>query len=481
MKRFKRMIALMCAMVMMLAMSTVAFADGATRASITVKGLAENDVETVSIYRIATANHDGRWTFEDWAEDYTYLATGAKEYTFNWDGMKDAVIAEGSYIIATDEKECAIGSSTVEFTNLDGAAYLVIANGGDTAYAVMGAKTYEYVYGRYTLTSATVNAKTSDVPTEKKADDNFVHNGQEVTFTITTVLPAANKLNENNQVVQNEFKVYDKPENLTGLELTSTKVGVTVADDGAVSGGTEASGISLTGPNEEGVYTIDLTSLLSQNEGRAVALTLTAKVAGDHGYTNSAWNNKTKIGEDGKPVIPDEGKVDGHTADITITKYDDTLEFGADGNVTAGNTLPGAKFQIKRDGSEDALKFTQKTDANGEAIPGQYIYDENGSETDVEVDEHGAVKVSGLDEGTYNIYETEAPEGYSINSVATTVIVDATDATANISLKSDISDTKLSSLPFTGGMGTTLFTVFGVIIMAAAAGLFFANKKKSAK
>ncbi len=479
MKRFKRMIALMCAMVMMLTMSTVAFADEAstTTASITVNGLAESDLETVSIYKIATATHDGEWKFETWANSYVTAPTGdAKEYLFNWDGMKTAVIAEGSDITATDEKECARGSSTVEFTGLNGAAYLVIATGGNTTYAVMGAKTYKYVDGRYTLTAATVNAKTSDVPTEKKADDQFVHNGQDVTFTITTVLPAARTLDENNQVVDNEFKVYDKPENLKNLELVSVKIGDADVTDGITLEDT----ISNTINGETGVYTIDLTSLLSQYEGKTVDLTLTATVDGDKGYTNSAWNNKTKTDTDThKPENP--GKVDGYTADITITKYDDTLTFNADGKVTGGKTLTGAKFQIKREGSEDVLTFTQKIDEDGVAIPGQYIYDENGSERDVEVDENGAVKVSGLDEGKYNIYETEAPEGYSIKSEATTVIVDDDNASENIHLRSDISDTKLASLPFTGGMGTTLFTVFGVIIMAAAAGLFFANKKKSAK
>ncbi len=479
MKRFKRMIALMCAMVMMLAMSTVAFADEATRASITVKGLAEDDVETVKIYKIATATHDGEWKFETWAEEHKSIASDAKEYTFDWNGMYTAVTADGSDITANDTKTCDAGSSTVTFTGLDGAAYLVTATGSKTTYAVMGAKTYKYGEdGIYTLTSAEVNAKTSDVPTEKKADDQFVHNGEEVTFTITTVLPAARTLDENNQVVDNSFYVYDKPENLTGLVLTSTKVGVTVAEDGTVSGGTEASGIDLTGPDLEGVYTIDLTTLLSRYEGKTVVLTLTATVDGDQGYTNSAWNNKTKFDTDtGKPENP--GKVDGYTADITIKKYDDTLTFDADGNVTGGNTLTGAKFQIKKvneDGSEGAaLTFTKNAD-------GQYIYDEAGTETDVEVDEDGAVKVSGLDEGTYKIYETKAPEGYSIiNGVAGTVTVNDTDATDNLHYYSNIKDTKLSSLPFTGGMGTTLFTVFGVIIMAAAAGLFFANKKKSAK
>ena len=43
-------------------------------------------------------------------------------------------------------------------------------------------------------------------------------------------------------------------------------------------------------------------------------------------------------------------------------------------------------------------------------------------------------------------------------------------------------DSKLSRLPFTGGSGTALFTIFGVILMSGAAGLYFVSKKsKSSK
>ena len=40
-------------------------------------------------------------------------------------------------------------------------------------------------------------------------------------------------------------------------------------------------------------------------------------------------------------------------------------------------------------------------------------------------------------------------------------------------------DSKLSALPSTGGIGTTIFTIAGCVIMIAAAGLFFASRKKS--
>lgn len=44
-----------------------------------------------------------------------------------------------------------------------------------------------------------------------------------------------------------------------------------------------------------------------------------------------------------------------------------------------------------------------------------------------------------------------------------------------------IPNTTLSSLPSTGGIGTTIFTIGGCVIMIAAAALFFASRKKSQK
>ena len=42
-----------------------------------------------------------------------------------------------------------------------------------------------------------------------------------------------------------------------------------------------------------------------------------------------------------------------------------------------------------------------------------------------------------------------------------------------------VKDSKLSALPSTGGIGTTIFTIGGCAIMIVAAGLFFASRKKS--
>ena len=45
--------------------------------------------------------------------------------------------------------------------------------------------------------------------------------------------------------------------------------------------------------------------------------------------------------------------------------------------------------------------------------------------------------------------------------------------------KTEMTDTKLTSLPSTGGIGTTIFTIGGCAIMIAAAALYFVNRRKS--
>ena len=92
--------------------------------------------------------------------------------------------------------------------------------------------------------------------------------------------------------------------------------------------------------------------------------------------------------------------------------------------------------------------------------------------------EDGKLKIVGLDEGNYHFVEKVAPDGYSINDEGYTVTI--TRETAE-DMTLDFEDTKLASLPETGGIGTTIFTVGGCIIMIAAAGLFFASRRKSSK
>ena len=102
--------------------------------------------------------------------------------------------------------------------------------------------------------------------------------------------------------------------------------------------------------------------------------------------------------------------------------------------------------------------------------------------TEVTTGEEGTLVVKGLELGTYGFKETEAPKGYHINTENKTATLalgsGQTEATATIVSSAAVIDSKLSALPSTGGIGTTIFTIGGCAIMIAAAFLFFASRKK---
>ncbi len=86
--------------------------------------------------------------------------------------------------------------------------------------------------------------------------------------------------------------------------------------------------------------------------------------------------------------------------------------------------------------------------------------------------------------GDYYFEEVEAPLDYSINANDAKVTITKENTTAEAVLdpaETSMTDTRLASLPSTGGIGTTIFTIGGCLIMIVAAGLFFATRRKAEK
>lgn len=115
----------------------------------------------------------------------------------------------------------------------------------------------------------------------------------------------------------------------------------------------------------------------------------------------------------------------------------------------------------------------------------------------LDTDANGALNVRGLDSGIYYLEETKAPAGY--NLMETRVMVEIIPAyvdgektsTVTVSYKVDsipqtsdtvgVRNSSGSTLPSTGGMGTTLFYVFGSIMVLAAVILLVTKKRMSAE
>lgn len=123
------------------------------------------------------------------------------------------------------------------------------------------------------------------------------------------------------------------------------------------------------------------------------------------------------------------------------------------------------------------------------------------------LDDNGKLTITGLDAGTYWLEETNAPAGFTKAEPIQIVLVGSTDKktldknastakyngtsnedlmttvtnqqTTNISLgQFKVYNQKGFTLPQTGGAGTWMFTVGGIVLIAAAGALFLASRKK---
>lgn len=193
---------------------------------------------------------------------------------------------------------------------------------------------------------------------------------------------------------------------------------------------------------------------------------------------------------------------DTSSGDKTTNHY--TFKFNGEVKKVDENSkaLSGAKFAL----FTDAECTTRATYGDGNPIPEQESTDK------------GFFDFTGLDATTYYLKETVAPKGYQLSNVVfkieitpdfdtdgkltqyTVSVQDITNTNQPVKITTykpsgdgktavaigaknitEIMNTKLSSLPSTGGIGTTIFTIGGCAIMVAAAGLFFASRRKANK
>lgn len=343
------------------------------------------------------------------------------------------------------------------------------------------------------LQDVTISAKKTPDSIEKEVNDTdkVVPVGSIVTYTITTTVPniASNAENKTFTVTDKLYGA-DYYLNETNGKKTDANTGQQVAAVKSVKmGETELNveqytwGEETSGTDSDGTYktfTVTLNSLIDEantNAGKKITITYTAVVTSPDGTSNGASKHFSGVDEENDPKTPD---IETYSGQITLTKYAEDK----DNNALENNTkLAGAKFKVymSKDKNETAcgpVKWA-KFDANG--VFAGWAANEADA-TEVTTKEDGILVVKGLELGTYGFKETEAPEGYHINTDDETATLalgtGQTEAEATIVSSAAVIDSKLSALPSTGGIGTTIFTIGGCAIMIAAAFLFFASRKK---
>ena len=536
MKKMKKLFAMLLTLAMVFGMSMTSFAASPgndrvygtadDRGKITVSGIEKNENENISVkaYPIINAQYD--------ATTETFI--GYKSLYDVTDISKDTLITSNLTLSASQlteytaevKKANATGTDmTLEGTDyvLDGVAvgtYLVLVENTEShSYNPMVVSVfYTNKDGSTDITDGTLNLNDGNA-TAKKSDEPGLD--KEITNTNTSDTKKGNSVEVGDTV---DYKVtvspipsytgsYPKLNVVDTLDAGLAFVTTTDPDTGVktpVAPVVKVNGVALdsskytvafNGQQMTINFVVNGTYTLNDYVGGTLTIDYSAEVTKaavvwDGVNKNTATLNYTR-----------DSKVDGNDHSTDEKTY--TYTFDIDG---------------KTSGTKDVLVKTEKvgeeeTPLSG-ALFGLYKSGENVTAETVSKasadaayktatsDLTGQLEFSQLKEGTYYLKELSAPDKYSVNTHVYTIVIAAKynpdgtlkswtitidgEKTSTFTSKTTeagsstaavettgIVNTKLSSLPSTGGIGTTIFTIAGCAIMIAAAGLFFASRKKS--
>lgn len=253
------------------------------------------------------------------------------------------------------------------------------------------------------------------------------------------------------------------------------------------------------------VSTQDLKAIKGAATGKYVIVSYTAKLNSSAKIGLPGNVNTADLAYSNKPDQSGTGDTDntGKTPEdkvIVFTYKLDTTKVDSDNDTTK---LPGAEFKLRNANNQYAV-----VDADNKVT--SWSATEEGGST-LTSNAEGLFSVTGLDDSTYYLKETKAPAGYNLpakdfevkisantvngqnwnenaSTALTKIEVTVDSTTPNLgdvetgTVAITIKNTQGSSLPSTGGMGTTILYAAGAaIVLVAAFGIAFAVRRRNAR
>lgn len=489
MKHLKRFAALLMTFVMVLSLSTTAFAAGSN--SITVQNAVEG--QEYKLYKmldlVVSADKtaysytvNSAWTdFFKAASDGEAAGTGrqyveidAQGYVTWKDTADVAAFAQAAEQFAKDKSLSALqtktaGKETLTFEGLDAGYYLITSTLGTKA-------TVGTTPGDPNPVIAEKNAAPSvDKQVQEdsnnqwgKTDDADI--GQTVNFKATiTAQPGAENYVFYDKMsagltYSKDAKIYTNADMTQKLTAENYTVDNTAADDYTFK-------ITFTQTYLDTITTetklyVKYSATLNENA-----------VVGLPGNPNNNWLSYGDNSHTSTNTTPKNETIT-YTWDVNIFKY------AKDGGTE--KALAGAVFTLsKNSNGSDPIKLVNE---------GSNVYriaadtEINTAITEITTDSTGKFTIKGLDSDTYYLTEITAPDGYNKLSAPIKIKIDnqgqvfmdpSTTALADKTVK--IQNQSGTELPSTGGMGTTIFYAAGSILVLAAVVLLVTRKRMDAK
>ena len=260
----------------------------------------------------------------------------------------------------------------------------------------------------------------------------------------------------------------------------------------------------LTYNNDAKVYMV--------NGEEKIDITTTTNTTNENGeLVVKFWNIKGMAEQNGWTVNADTKFVVEYTATLN-----DNAIVGSEGNNNTVNLVfsndPYTDYQTGKTPDDEVIVFTYKTivnkvDKDGNALQGAgftlYKFDVQSNDyvaVGNEIKDVTTFEFKGLDAGMYKLVETTVPEGYNkaddvLFTIDAEYDVEADDPqfielkvndevkdsftidNTNGSVSTDITNLSGAQLPSTGGVGTKLFYIFGIGLVAATTVVLVTRKR----
>lgn len=483
MKKMRKIFAVLLTLAMVLGMSMTSFAAGTT-ATINLSGdtlTKDTVIKYLQIVEPDTTSTLG-WKFSSDEIANVFIAKfgGTKDEALKKviDLGSDSHAANGT-INASDKLGAALSELTATnnanittttdgvpnaITNLNKAGlYLVTANA--TGYSYLPMLAYIKDKGLGNLADASLTVKGSKNKVTKVIDDDSaesVSEGDEIDYTVTAEYPYYS--------ADAEKKTFTATDKLTNATFKENSLEIKVAGVNTALAPTT----DYTVNEYKNSNILEIAFKYNPNyAGKTVTIKYTAIVGSGEGNVKNEI--KSNFDTDGDSV--------------TSAKVNVTVEKLA--KEPNGKKLSGAEFTLyeyseeAKDGYTKVESASVITGTTAETKPIWVKKVGNPQSTTTE----GTTTFVGLDaQKKYCVQETNAPAGYKIQKDYH-VLTGAEKTSPETSKvykfnnfdKVTLTNDNLSALPSTGGIGTTIFTIAGCVIMIAAAGLFFASRKKTNK
>lgn len=523
MKLLNKIAKLMIAFLMTLSMGVTAFAEGETTSGYTIS-VASGDTHTYSVYQVLTGDLTSTTTDGNTVTKLSNVVAGSNFKTV--DNKSAETVAEE--LASTQLTGQALANEIAKYVNFKGNAYATVsANSPKTGvpagyYLIKDNGATDMTNDSYStyivkvVGDVTITPK-KDTPTfEKKIKDTNDTTGDTsgwqdsadydigdaVPFQLTGTLPTnydsyttyyyefSDQMEKGLTFNKDSVKVYV----VNGEQKTKVTSGFTVSDGATISTTdtfNEGTAFTVTFSNLKGIKDSNNNPLVNSSSKIVVEYTATLN---EHAVLGSTGNvNEAKLIYSNNPNNSGEGH-----SDHGETPWDNVIIFTYKVVVNKvdqdGYKLAGAAFKLEKE-----IKATTEGAQNTWTTVTEFTAGDATSFT-----------FSGLDDGNYRLTETTTPAGYNTIDPITFTVTAVHDVewtagartgvltslsgaktenlqyTGEITFTSDVSKSSLttnvvnkagSTLPETGGIGTTIFYVVGGVLMIGAGLLLVKNKK----